>query len=77
MRRFEHDFNDREDGLSHCKICGGGEGSLPTLCPGRKLSAAELDEIYANKLDYHAGPMTRGAQWWTALPVTRTIDAAT
>lgn len=77
MRRFEHNFPKREDGLSHCQVCGGAEGSLPTLCPGRKLSAAEIEAIYADKLDYHAGPMTRGAQWWTALPATQAGDAAT
>lgn len=52
---MEHDFYERDDGLAHCKICNGGEGSLPTDCPGEKMTADEEALVYAGKLDYCAG----------------------
>ena len=69
-KRFEHDLYDREDDLSHCKICGGAEGSLPTLCPGRRMTAVESDAVYAGNLNFASGPMT-SAQWWTAMKVSK------
>lgn len=59
-----HNLENREDGLSHCMTCGGAEGSLPTRCPDRKLTAQELDDIYAGKLDYDTGPTTFKPTWW-------------
>ena len=38
--------------LALCKICGGGESSLSTNCPSRKLSMEELDKISVGKLDF-------------------------
>lgn len=35
-----------------CKRCGGGEGSLPTDCPGERMTAEEKDLVYAEKLNY-------------------------
>ncbi len=67
MTRYEHQFFDREDGLSHCKVCDGAEGALPTLCPGRRLTQHEQDEIYAGRLNFATGPMC-GAQWWVQAP---------
>lgn len=52
---MEHEYHDRDDGLAHCKKCNGGEGSLPTECPGVKMTADEEDLVYAGKLDYKAG----------------------
>lgn len=66
MHSFEHDFYKRDDDLSHCKICGGAEGSLPTLCPGRRMTVEEQDAVYANRLNFSSGPMI-GAQWWVSL----------
>ena len=38
--------------LGLCKICGGAEGSMPTNCPGRRLTGDELDAIFAGRLDF-------------------------
>lgn len=47
-----HVYHDREDGLAHCKVCNGAEGSLPTQCPQRKMTEVEADAVYAAQLDY-------------------------
>lgn len=52
QRPHGHVYHDREDGLAHCKVCHGAEGSLPTQCPQRKMSDAEEDAVYAAQLDY-------------------------
>lgn len=66
MGKYDHQFHERDDDLSHCKVCGGAEGSLPTLCPGRAMIQEEQDAVYAAELDFNTGPMV-GAQWWTKL----------
>lgn len=35
-----------------CEVCGGAEASLPTDCPGRRLTNEESEGIEAGKLDY-------------------------
>jgi hypothetical protein len=62
-------------GLSACRVCNGAEGSLPTDCPGRALTAEEERLIYAGALDYRRGPMTtepdalgRLGRWWMLAP---------
>jgi hypothetical protein len=50
------------EGVSHCVVCGGAEGGLPTECPGRKLTAEEGDQIYDGLLDYKDGQ-------WTNFPI--------
>lgn len=52
---MKHDYHNRDDGLLHCKVCNGGEGSLPTDCPGRRMTASEEDQVYGGTLDYRAG----------------------
>lgn len=42
-------------GLALCTVCGGGEASLPTHCPGRKMTARESDEVQAGQLDFKNG----------------------
>lgn len=42
-------------GLALCERCGGAEASMPTDCPGRKLTADESDMIQAGNLDYKDG----------------------
>lgn len=58
---IDHDYYDREDGLSHCKVCNGAEGSLPTHCPGTRMSADTDDQVYAGVLDFRDGR-------WVPLP---------
>lgn len=38
-----------------CDVCGGAEGSLPTHCPGRKMTSEEGDDVYAGKVDFKDG----------------------
>lgn len=42
-------------GLSLCNVCGGAEASLPTDCPGIRLTSADLDEIQSGAKDYVNG----------------------
>jgi len=41
--------------LAYCEVCNGAEASLPTDCPGRKLTSKELNSIQANIIDYKQG----------------------
>ena len=54
----KHVYEDREDGLASCTVCGGGEGSLPRDCPGVRMTADENDAVYARTLDFI------GKCWW-------------
>lgn len=47
-------------GLDGCDVCGGVEGSMPSTCPGQPMTPAQIDEVYAGRLDY------RGGLWVTA-----------
>lgn len=51
----EHKYYEREDGLAHCMICGGAEGSLPKECPGVKMTERELDAVYEGSLNFING----------------------
>lgn len=44
-----------DGGLRYCTVCDGLEGSLPTDCPGRKMTKAEADAVYADDLDFEDG----------------------
>lgn len=52
---MKHDYHDREDDLSHCKVCNGAEGSLTSDCPQRRMTADEQDAVYAGDLDFKDG----------------------
>lgn len=41
-----------DGGMAICKVCGGAEGSLPTTCPGFRLSWAQEEAIYKGRLDF-------------------------
>jgi len=41
-----------EVALGLCRVCGGAEGTLPTDCPGRRMSAEEENAIYNGLLDF-------------------------
>lgn len=58
-----HRCNDHEcfvcsGGLSACVRCGGGEGSLPTDCPGERMSYETERAVCADSVDY-----VRGLGW--------------
>lgn len=42
-------------GLAHCTICGGAEASLPTDCPGEKMSQQQQDNVQAGNADFKNG----------------------
>ena len=44
-----------EGGLASCTVCGCAEGSLPSECPGKRVSEGDQERIYARKLDYRYG----------------------
>ena len=66
---FDHVLHEHGEGLAYCSVCTGAEGSLPTLCPGRKMTEEEERAVYANELDFNTGPMT-GAHWWRNAALT-------
>lgn len=61
---MKHDYYEREDGLCHCKVCNGAEGSLPTDCPGECMPADIEDRVYKGHLDF------RNGRWWASLPLS-------
>lgn len=52
-----------EGGLALCEVCGGAEASLPTDCPGRKMTVTEADNVQAGNVDF-----IDGIGWRTASP---------
>lgn len=52
---MDHVYYERDDGLCHCKVCGGAEGSLPTDCPGTKMTQDQEDRVFGCTLDYRKG----------------------
>lgn len=66
MPRFEHDLYPNDGDLAHCKVCGGAEGSLPTLCPERRMTEEEERAVYAGQLDFNHSAMTAPG-WWAPI----------
>ncbi len=52
---MNHVYHDRDDGLAHCTVCGGAEGSLTTECCGHSIGEEKLDSIYFGGLDFIGG----------------------
>lgn len=52
---MEHDYHDRKDGLCHCKVCNGAEGSLPTDCPKRRMTDKEETGVFQGRLNFRDG----------------------
>lgn len=44
-----------DGGLGHCTVCDGFEGTLPSSCPGARMTQEQQDRIYAGTLDYRDG----------------------
>lgn len=60
MQHAFHSCNEEDcypcgGGLAVCVICKGAEGSLPTECPGAKMTSEQDEAIMAGKLDYVDG----------------------
>ncbi|KVV40825.1 hypothetical protein WT27_12910 [Burkholderia territorii] len=69
-----------EGGLGICKVCGLGEGSLTTECPGER-SGAKADDVYAGKIDYVDGRWQSGRlnptnQMWARFTADRAENSA-
>lgn len=47
-------------GLASCVTCHGAEGSLPTHCPQRAMTAEECDDVQAGVLDFRDGEWHQG-----------------
>jgi hypothetical protein len=41
-----------EGGLSCCEVCNGAEASMPTDCPGVRMSRDQENEVQFGSLDY-------------------------
>ena len=50
-----HTLHERDDGLAHCKVCGGAEGSLPTECPGVRMCPEQEARVQAGFDDFING----------------------
>jgi len=44
-----------DGGLQSCEVCKGAESSLPTDCPGARMTADQFDAVTAGRLDYRSG----------------------
>lgn len=47
-----------DGGLLLCTTCGGLEGSLPSTCPGTKMTEDQERAVYAGTLDFRNGAWT-------------------
>lgn len=58
--------------LASCTVCGGAEGSLPTDCPGHRMTAQQMEAVYAAALDFRddEGWVNKPSETWQ--PITRT-----
>jgi hypothetical protein len=55
---YKHVYHYHQHDLAHCKICNGAEGSLPTDCPGVKMTSEEEDAVYDGKINFISGEWT-------------------
>ena len=44
-----------DGGLMSCTVCNGGEGSLPTDCPGTPMTADQQDAVLCHQVDFVDG----------------------
>lgn len=49
-----------DGGLALCKVCGGAEASLPTECPGRRMTEQEELDVQTGCLNYVNGHWVPG-----------------
>jgi hypothetical protein len=60
-----------DGGLFACEVCGSFEGATTTFCPGRRMTKAEEDGVYAGNLDYRDGQWIDGPSTQTPAIFTR------
>lgn len=44
-----------DGGLKSCAVCNGAEACLPTDCPGKPMTEAQMDAVQRGHADYVAG----------------------
>jgi hypothetical protein len=59
-RHVQHKCSDENcvvcnGGLSLCKVCGGAESSMPTECPGAKMTPEQAAAVQAGTIDFQGG----------------------
>lgn len=57
-----HDGASQREVKCMCAVCGGAEASLPTECPGRRMTPDEDCRVSYGLLDYYDG------RWHTFAP---------
>lgn len=57
-----------DGGLSLCEVCGGAEGSMPTECPGERMSGDQIDAVYAGNLDFVDNEWKEQSAWPSRSP---------
>lgn len=67
----EHERCDKDHcmfcdgGLFACERCGSLEGATTTRCPGRSMTAEEVEAVYDGRLDFRRKP--DGSGWWVCV----------
>ncbi len=56
--KLKHELYERDDDLAHCKVCGGAEGSLPTHCPGTRMTPLQERGVQDGTAEF------MGGKWW-------------
>lgn len=54
-----------DGGLFVCTVCLGMEGSLPTFCPGTKMTLEQRNSVYDGELDFQDGHWVAGVSLWS------------
>ncbi len=44
-----------DGGLALCEVCGGAEATLPTDCPGTRMTQEQMDAVQNKQNDFYAG----------------------
>jgi hypothetical protein len=53
-----------EGGLALCTVCGGAEASLPTECPGVRMTQHQQDQVQSGEIDFLEGRWTHPSEIW-------------
>jgi hypothetical protein len=48
-----------ESGLAYCEVCGGGEASLPSECPGIRMTGEQESGVQMGEIDFVGGEWVR------------------
>lgn len=68
MTKIEHDFMYLLSDQRKCRVCEGVAESLPTDCPGDKMSASMAREIRGGRMDFLEN------RWTSVIPKQQIVD---